>query len=321
MDSFEKTNILSDFPSIKLSYETTIHKKVYNADLVTAIPDGNKYYAWFTTVDTKNVCWLLELSTNNTIVKVSSCMTSFSDSLSYGTILYGTLFMISNNKYFSIEDIFYYRGENIQDKNYFHKLTVFEKIMSSEMSMERIGSQYVVFGIPFMDTQFLKVLNEIPVLPYKSSTIQFRYLEGENSRRVFNMKYIRPRTQYLEQNRGTQTNKHVFKVVADIQNDIYKLYTLENGIYVYYDTAHIPSYTTSVMMNRLFRYIKENNNLDALEESDDEEEFENNELDKYVFLDRDFLMNCELNHKFKKWTPINLASDGAVVVSKKQLSR
>ena len=28
-------------------------------------------------------------------------------------------------------------------------------------------------------------------------------------------------------------------------------------------------------MNNLFRFIKENNNLDALEESDDEEEFEN----------------------------------------------
>ena len=30
-----------------------------------------------------------------------------------------------------------------------------------------------------------------------------------------------------------------------------------------------------LMMNSLFRTIKENNNLDLLEESDDEEEFEN----------------------------------------------
>ena len=321
MDSVEKTNILSDFPSIKLSYETTIHKKVYNADLVTAIPDGIKYYAWFTTVDTRNVCWLLELSANNTIVKVSSCITSFCDSLSYGTILYGTLFEISKHRYFSIEDIFYYKGENVQTNSYFKKLIVFETLLSSELSMKRIGAQYLMFGLPFMDIQFSKVLNAIPTLPYKSTTIQFRYLEGENSRRLFNMKYIRPRTQYVDQSRATTMNKHVFKVVADIQNDIYNMYTLENGVYVYYDTAHIPSYTTSVMMNRLFRYIKENNNLDALEESDDEEEFENNKLDKHVFLDRDFLMNCEFNHKFKKWTPINLASDGAVAVSKKQLGK
>ena len=35
-------------------------------------------------------------------------------------------------------------------------------------------------------------------------------------------------------------------------------------------------------MNNIFRNIKENTNLDALEESDDEEEFENISLDKYV---------------------------------------
>ena len=35
-------------------------------------------------------------------------------------------------------------------------------------------------------------------------------------------------------------------------------------------------------MNKLFRTIKENDNLDYLEESDDEEEFENISSDKYV---------------------------------------
>ena len=42
----------------------------------------------------------------------------------------------------------------------------------------------------------------------------------------------------------------------------------------YYDIACIPDYKTSVMMNSLFRDIKENRNLDFLEESDSEEEFE-----------------------------------------------
>ena len=37
-------------------------------------------------------------------------------------------------------------------------------------------------------------------------------------------------------------------------------------------------------MNSLFRNIKENGNLDLLEESDDEEEFENIALDKFVYL-------------------------------------
>ena len=43
------------------------------------------------------------------------------------------------------------------------------------------------------------------------------------------------------------------------------------------------------------------------EESDDEDEFEDSRLDKFVYLDRSFKMNCEYNYKFKKWVPISLA--------------
>ena len=54
--------------------------------------------------------------------------------------------------------------------------------------------------------------------------------------------------------------------------------------------ACIPDFTTSVKMNKLFRNIKENKNLDALEESDDEEEFEDTSEDKYVDLSKNILM-------------------------------
>ena len=60
------------------------------------------------------------------------------------------------------------------------------------------------------------------------------------------------------------------------------------------------------MMNKLFRNIKENQNLDALEESDDEEEFENDKIDKFVYLDRSFEMSCEYNMKYKRWQPQQL---------------
>jgi hypothetical protein len=59
-------------------------------------------------------------------------------------------------------------------------------------------------------------------------------------------------------------------------------------------------------MNKLFRIIKENNDLDALEESDDEEEFENPNIDKFVNLEKSYKMICNLNKKFKKWVPIKI---------------
>jgi hypothetical protein len=92
--------------------------------------------------------------------------------------------------------------------------------------------------------------------------------------------------------------KRIFFVKADLQNDVYHLYD-ENDTYV--DVAYIPDYKTSVMMNRLFRKIKENDNLDALEESDDEEEFEDQREDKFVDLEKKIKMECTWHPKFKHW--------------------
>jgi hypothetical protein len=60
--------------------------------------------------------------------------------------------------------------------------------------------------------------------------------------------------------------------------------------------------------------------LDALEESDDEEEFEDSREDKYVYLDRSFKMNCEYNHKFKRWVPVSLAGKSDRLISSIQLT-
>ena len=51
-------------------------------------------------------------------------------------------------------------------------------------------------------------------------------------------------------------------------------------------------------MNELFRNIK-SRNLDLLEESDDEDEFENISETKYVDMNKSVIMNCEFNSKFK----------------------
>ena len=50
----EKQFVLSNFPSIKLSYEKIIHKKVCS-DFILAIPHGPKNLIWFTIFDNKNV--------------------------------------------------------------------------------------------------------------------------------------------------------------------------------------------------------------------------------------------------------------------------
>ena len=92
------------------------HKKVYS-DFVLAIPEGKKCFAWFTNSKNGNVCYILELGENKQIFDIKIINCCFNSSLSFGTIFYGTLFNYLNNNFFSIEDIFLYKGKNTADSN------------------------------------------------------------------------------------------------------------------------------------------------------------------------------------------------------------
>ena len=110
-----------------------------------------------------------------------------------------------------------------------------------------------------------------------------------------------------------EEDNKIFIVKADVQNDIYHLFVKnKNHVLEKYDMASIPNYKISVMMNKLFRNIKENDNLDALEESDDEDEFENINDDKYVDLDKCVKMECQYNKRFNKYVPIKVVKQEKV---------
>ena len=94
--------------------------------------------------------------------------------------------------------------------------------------------------------------------------------------------------------------QRTFIIRPDAQNDIYYvLRSNDEPILPNTMIAHIPNYKTSVMMNSIFRNIKENRNLDALEESDDE----NEELVPLVDLNKCVRMACTFNSRFKRWQP------------------
>ena len=65
--------------------------------------------------------------------------------------------------------------------------------------------------------------------------------------------------------------------------------------------------TNKIQINLSFRTIKEKTNLDLLEESDDEEDFENISEDKYVNLDKSCKMVCRYIPRINKWEPYKMA--------------
>ena len=72
-------------------------------------------------------------------------------------------------------------------------------------------------------------------------------------------------------------------------------------------------------MNTLFRNIKENTDLDKLEESDDEEEFENIKEDKFVDLTKRYNILCVYLTKFRLWKPMKYVKKGSICDRKELL--
>ena len=269
------STLLKGFPNIELSYEKNIHKKVPSSNIYLTIPKGRKYFAWFKYWNKHSVCFLLELDRYKkniqTIFIKNAC---FDDLLcsGKGTIFYGTMFHVNSHSFFNIEDIFYFKGNNLSYHTQFKKFNVLKTIMTNYIKPCILNKSDIAFGLPLIDTNHTKLMNKIENLPYSIYCIQHRLLHKKgsflNERVVITPKY-----------------EYTFLIKATIHPDIYELYYKQQGNLVYYKTASIPDFKTSVFMNGLFRNIKENTNLDLLEESDDEEEFENISDDKYVDLE------------------------------------
>jgi hypothetical protein len=315
---FNCDELLSEFPKFELSYETMMHNKVHEYDIMCAIPEGDKCFAWFTVHENEHVCFIRNKQENQMVQKMTIAITSFHDSLVYGqgTVLYGTIFKYNDVSCFCIEDMYYYKGSDLTNYSYLKKLQLIRQCLEKELCSNALTNKFTIFGLPIFKTNFSSLLQEIALLPYKVDKIQYRFF---NSKKVLAVKYYKPNTNKNVFERGTnaitKTNKAVFKVSPQIQTDIYNLFVYNDGKEEFFSIAFIPDYNTSVLMNKLFRNIKENINLDALEESDDEAEFENEKEDKYVFLDRSFKMNCQYNHKFKKWVPVSLAPKDSRIIS------
>jgi hypothetical protein len=370
--SFDEQNeIVRNFPStIKFSYERSTHKKVLS-DIFVIIPKGKKYFVWFTHRNRKNICIFLEIGYQNKIMNVFYRHVSFDDVLSYGTIFYGTLFRTkrdassscqNNSEIFSVEDIFYYKGDDISEYIYEKKLKVIKNIFDTKLRYNiSFFKNGVVFGLPVITTDFVDALDKADKLPYSVYSIQYRYLgykqDNNNNKSLIEFYHfnngngisngvnngsssvivdttppiipaihaihatatatIIEKNETIKQQPSSSSSSYssssneiykLFNIKPDLQNDVYYLYpiTTTNFATISKEIAHIPDYKTSVLMNKLFRNIKENINLDSLEESDEEEEFENIQIDKFVDLNKTIKMRCIFNYKFKKWVPVSV---------------
>ena len=296
----DKNTLLRRLPNLKLSYEN-IHKKVFS-EMYFLIPKGKKHLVWLSYFQDKKVCIFVEINpgAQKSIANMFIIPQIFEKKLVLGTILFGTLFSMNDKSFFSTENIHYYRGKSVESYTELSKLNLLKHIFDNELKQSILTNGGICIGLPLIETSFENAIASAKQLPYEIYSIQQRNFQ-EN-------KQLYTSTLYRSTQTDEQENR-IFVIKADVQNDVYHLHVKNrHGSLEKYDVAAIPDYKTSVMMNKIFRKIKENQNLDALEESDDEDEFENTELDRFVDLEKTIVMECVYSKRFKKWEPVKVVS-------------
>ena len=260
--------------------------------------------------------------------------TCFATELCYGvgTILRGTYCNIKGSHLGAVEDIYYYKGKNIQKQPLVTRLQLLTDVFKYEIQQFRYFKNQVILSVCIIvsgKTSPSSVVNTVNTMPYPVKFIQFRYdnrgetpvvnVDAEDFARYAQLQDKRIQRSGVSKMRyndikNIEVPDMVFTVKPDIQNDVYRLYSYTStGELVFYGYAGVQSYEMSVMMNKLFRKIKENDNLDALEESDDEEDFENVDEDKYVKLDAVYNMICTYMPRINKWLPQKVVGKGKEV--------
>jgi len=251
-----------------------------------------------------------------------------------GTILYGTCLSEKGGikKRFSVENVHYFCGAK-QIGGGMERFIAFFDAYNKQKCKSDAPLQ---FFMPIMHTSFHDALKDAQqITSYDVFCIQHRFLQRSCTEYKNLLLHLaeQPQPQQLQptapaqsffprqanviqtqnqtQNQKPQGSMRTFVLRPDAQNDIY--YVLHNADDTITDAtmiAHIPNYKTSVMMNSIFRNIKENRNLDALEESDDEEEFVDADKNKNKFVDlsKCVRMTCMFNPRFKRWQPCACAN-------------
>jgi hypothetical protein len=320
LNSFDDFKTISNrFP---LNYVNNVNSNFNITNLSNTLdyyilyPKGRRGYLWFTYYKKEMLCLLIFINSkkfddiSNEFYKYEI---NYDNTLCYNNVLLiGTYFYKYNNNK-SLQH--YYVIDSVLNYNYYNSIISANnnnncfnsKLNLSKKVVQAITNSTFNINLGIILDNYDSIFKIIYKLNYDI------YCVGCYSNNKYLGNFILNIQLSKTINKNETNYGYNFKVTASITPDIYNLYILENNKEIFYEYALIDSYKTSVFMNDLFRKIKENKNLDLLEESDDEEEFENIDLEKYVDLGKTYIIECFYNRKFKKWVPKNLAKNNYVI--------
>lgn len=305
------------FPAVELSYET-VHKKVSEEyDVALAIPYGKKSFLWCTFWRDQDVCLLLELGRDRKVVAAQIYLNDVPHPWVYGTVLYGVLVA---ERRFVVEDVLQCRGIMLHKQPFGQRLAFFREMMEVSWTQEiwlpcmwnlsssPLTPPYVVHHVQYRSLSQIVPYMNVQDRPVCDSP---HIVHTEGDKHLSTNVVVEEKAPRCDFKKPQYKKPTVFYVKADMQFDIYRLYVSDRT--TYYGLAYIPNFKTSVWMNGLFRKIRENDNLDLLEESDDEDDFQDVSPTKYVDLEKCMKLECVFHSKFKRWVPLRILNTVSVV--------
>ena len=259
------------------------------ADLWLLIPKGKKCLLWFTYMRGGPACVVVDVDWKGNPVDFHIVLMSFHRDLAFETIIGGVMI------------------ENLDHRSLF--CCTYVNVYKGKWISRALDAQ--ISATNEIMTQLIRHNNSLPTLHICLPRAVFHEHEVESSINKSPVAIYGIRMANIQKNQiigvMKQTSEQVVRCIMlvkpETEEDVYSLWSGKQ-----IGHALVPDYKTSVMLNSIFRNVKENTNLDLLEESDDEEDFENVAPDRYVLVKEGLTMQMQYMPRFDGWRPCEVVS-------------
>jgi hypothetical protein len=220
-------SLINNIGSFNLTskYYTFLNKKNVNnlkenKFLVSLSTFGKKFILFITKYNTKKYCIFINKK-NDTMTVIQL---KFSDDIFLGTLFDGELVKNSEDKWiYLINDIAYYKGENIITKSFYERQNIIENILSSEHDNDNISGTETFFISKKNYFQYNNIKNLVDNymnhLNYKCSGLYFKSVTNFSDNYLFIFPECRSDTKILNNGVSIDNNKDILNDEDDLFKD------------------------------------------------------------------------------------------------------
>jgi len=257
-------------------YNDNYSKNLNNPHLVCLKSIGSPYFLYCTQINDVNYCFLIDkkIKDGYKFPKIFLVHYRFESEIFNGTLFETELLRDNCNKWhLLLGDIYIYKGEKLDNKQITERMNIINEIILNKYIDDTFCNICPIKIKRYFDINQIKYITEefIDKLDYRIRGLYFVPLKTSYAKIL----YMFNDDEYKKSNYKNKTTIN-FKIVKTIKPDVYELY-LNNetkSSIIKHSYASIPNIKTSLWLKELF----------------DQKE--------------DIIVECKLNKRFNKWSPI-----------------